>query len=244
MPAHLLGPDHLVGPEPADLVAELGGPDRRHHVGAGGVAELHPGRPDAAGRPGDQQAVAGRQAGLGEQGVVGGGEHLGEPPGLRPVEPVGHRERHHLGHHHQLGLRAPADQRHHPVADREPRHRRPGRHHLAGELHPRDVLRRPRRGRVEAPALEQVGPVDAGGPHRHQQLAGPRLGIRVGPPDELVVDDGDGVHGPRVGGSTPTVPRVSPRCDIPETLAPYPGGGGRQPTCGRGGPRRWERSNS
>ena len=55
----------------------------------------------------------------------------------------------------------------------------PDGHHLAGELQSGDVGRGTRGGRVEAPALHEVGGVDAGGPHGHQQVAGTRIGIGV-----------------------------------------------------------------
>ncbi len=80
------------------------------------AARLDGGRADPAGGPVHQQPVAQAQAALGEQGVVGGGDHLGEPAGLGPGEPVEDRDRHPLVDHGQLGLAAPADHGHHPVA--------------------------------------------------------------------------------------------------------------------------------
>jgi hypothetical protein len=54
-----------------------------------------------------QQPGAQAQAGLGEQGVVGGGEHLGEAAGLGPAEPVGDGHGDTLVDHRQLGLAPP-----------------------------------------------------------------------------------------------------------------------------------------
>ncbi len=70
------------------------------------------------------------QAGLGEQGVVGGGEGLGEPAGLVAGDAVGHRQRGALGHHHQLGLATAPGDGHDPVAGPEARTcAGPDRHH-------------------------------------------------------------------------------------------------------------------
>ena len=68
-------------------------------------------------------------------------------------------------------------------------------HHLAGELHARDVGRPARRRRVEAGPLHQVGRVQPGRPHGHQQLG--VAGDRVVPllPVQVGVSDHDGVHG-------------------------------------------------
>ena len=59
------------------LVAHGGG-----DVGAGRRAELHAGGAHAAGGAVDEQALAGAQAGLREERVVGGGEDLGHAAGL------------------------------------------------------------------------------------------------------------------------------------------------------------------
>ena len=64
----------------------------------------------------DEQPLAGRQPGLGEERVVGGGEDLRHPAGRDPVEVLGHRHRGPLVDHGELGLPAAADDRHDPVA--------------------------------------------------------------------------------------------------------------------------------
>ena len=81
-------------------VAHRGGDPR-----AGGHPELHRGGAHAARRAVHQEALAHRQAALGEEGVVGGGEDLGEAAGLVPGElPCGHRHGGALVDDGQLGL--------------------------------------------------------------------------------------------------------------------------------------------
>ena len=79
-------------------------------------AELDRRGADAAGGAVDEQALAGAQAALGEERVVGGGEDLGHAAGLRPVEAVGDRHELALVDDGQLGLPAAADDRHDAVA--------------------------------------------------------------------------------------------------------------------------------
>ena len=153
--------------------------DAGHDPGPGGGAQLDGGRADPAGGAVDQQPVAEAEAGLGEQGVVGGGDDLGEPAGLGPAKLVGDRDGRPLVDHGQLGLPAAADHGHDPVARAEAEDAGANGGDLAGQLQPGDVGRAARRGRVVAPDLVQVGAVDPGGRHPDQQLAPPRL--RVGP---------------------------------------------------------------
>lgn len=87
-----LGCDHG-HTELGDSVGEVGVPHRRHHVGAGGDSQLHAGDPDAPGGAVHAQRLADGESGLGEHGVVRGGERLGETSGPGPVEGVGHGER-------------------------------------------------------------------------------------------------------------------------------------------------------
>ena len=127
----------------------------------------------------DQQPVAEAEAALGDQGVVGGGDDLGEPAGLGPAEPVRDRDGRPLVDHGQLDLPTPADHGHHPVALGEAEHAGPDGGDLAGQLQPRDVGRAARRGRVGALDLVQVGPVEPGSRHPDQQLARP-VGRAIG----------------------------------------------------------------
>ena len=81
-----LGVDDLVGAQLGDVVAQAlvahGGGD----VGAGRGAELDAGGAHPAGGAVDEQALAGAQAGLREERVVGGGEDLGHAAGLGPAQ--------------------------------------------------------------------------------------------------------------------------------------------------------------
>ena len=53
------------------------------------MGELDGGNADATGRAVDEHALAGAQPRLGDQRVVGCGEHLGEAAGGGPVDAVG-----------------------------------------------------------------------------------------------------------------------------------------------------------
>ena len=145
-----------------------------------------------------ERVLADRQAALGEQRVVGGREHLGEPTGGVPVDACGHGQGGPLVEDRLLGLPPAAHDRHDPVADREALGGRPHRHDLARELEPRDVGRAPGRGGVVAASLEHVGPVHARRPDVDQDLAGAGLGIGVLPPLEPAVHDRHRPHGPEL----------------------------------------------
>ena len=125
-----------------------------------------------------QQPLAGLQAGLGEQGVVGGGEHLREAPGGGPVQRVGERHRATFVDGAELGLAAAAHDGGHPVALGEALGAGAQAHHLAGQLQPRNVLRGARRRGVAASALEHVRAVYPCTSHPYEDLARSGLGIR------------------------------------------------------------------
>jgi hypothetical protein len=115
----------------------------------------------------DQEPLSRPQLRLAEQGVVSRDEHLRQAARLRPVERLRHRHRGPLVDERQLRLGAAAHNRHHPVPFLEALGPRPARGDLAGQLEPGDVLRRARRRRVGALALEHVGAVETGGAHPH-----------------------------------------------------------------------------
>ena len=164
-------------------------------MGAGRRAELHAGGADPAGGALHEQALARAQPGLREERVVGGGEDLRHAAGLGEAQAVGDGHELALVHRGQLGLPAAADDGHHAVALGEALGPGPARRDLAGELEPGDVLRRPGRRRVVPRALVDVGAVEPGGAHADEDLAGPRLGVRVLGDDDLSVADGGGAHG-------------------------------------------------
>ena len=158
-------------------------------------AELDAGGAHAAGRAVHEQALARAQARLGEERVVGGGEDLGQPPGLGPAQAVGDRHQLALVHRGQLGLPSAPDDGHHAVALGEALGPGPARHHLARELEPGDVGRRAGGRRVVARALVDVGAVEPGRVDPDEDLAG--AGLRVGMlgDDDLAVADGGRAHG-------------------------------------------------
>ena len=69
------------------------------------------------------------------------------------------------------------------------------RDHLARELEPGDVGGRTRRRLVEAGALHQVGAVEPGAVHAHEDLTGPRFGIGTFLDPHLLVGDHERAHG-------------------------------------------------
>ena len=119
----------------------------------------------------DEQALAGAQAALGEERVVGGGEDLRDAAGRVPVELVGDGDGEALVDGDQLGLAAAADHGHDAVAGLEAVHARAALGDLAGELEPGDVGRRARRRGVDALHLQDVGAVEAGGADADEDLA-------------------------------------------------------------------------
>ena len=192
----LAGLGHHGGAEVGHGLVVVGVADAGHHPGPGGGGQLDGGRADPAGGPVHQQPVAQPEAALGEQGVVGGGDHLGEPAGLGPGEPVGDRDRHPLVDHGQLGLAAPADHGHHPVALGEAVDVGADGGDLAGQLQPGDVGRAARRRRVAPLDLLQVGAVEPGRRHPDQQLSLPRLGVGPFGHHQPAVGDRDRPHAP------------------------------------------------
>ena len=163
--------------------------------------------------PWTSRCSPGRSCALREDGVVGGGEDLGQPTGLRPAESV--RDRHQLAlvHDGELRLAAAADDRHHAITLGEPTGPGPARGDFAGELEARDVLRRAGRSGIPAEPLMHVGAVQAGGPDPHQHLAGARLGVGVLLDVELGVADGERAHllQPTPAGGVPRVHARSSR---------------------------------
>jgi hypothetical protein len=144
---------------------------------AGGDAELDARRPDASRRARDEQPLTRTQAGLREEGVVGGREGLHEPARLRVAESGRGRQRVPLVDGDELRLPAAAEEGDDTVAGREVAHRTPGVDDLADALEPGNVGRRARRSRVPSRALHEVGAVDPGAADEHEQLISCRNGI-------------------------------------------------------------------
>jgi hypothetical protein len=139
--------------------------------GAARAAELDRGGPDAARGAVDEQALARAEAGLGEQRVVRGREHLGQAAGGGPVQALGHGHELALVDDAALGLPAAAHDRHHPVAGGEAPGAGPERLDLAGELQAGDVGRRAGGRGVGAAALQHVRAVQPGAADPDEDLA-------------------------------------------------------------------------
>ena len=184
----------LTAPSAPDLPAGLGiadgsgDPRARHH------AQLHGRHADAARRAVHEQALADGQPRLGEERVVGGGEHLGDAARRGPVELVRDRHRGALVDDGELGLPASGDHRHHAVAGLEAPDAAAAGDDLARELQARDVGRNTRRRRIVTGNLQDVGTVEPSGADTDQQLA--VLGLWSGTIGDLdlAVDDGGGTH--------------------------------------------------
>ena len=129
---------------------------------------------------------------------MGGAEDLREPPGLVPRGAFGYGHGRSVGDDGQFRLGTAAGDGHDPVPDRPAARARTQGDHPTGELHARNVDRGTWRCRVEPLALHEIGGVDSRGLHRHQELAAAGTGVRMLEPFEGAVDDGYGVHGPRV----------------------------------------------
>ena len=168
---------------------------RRGDVRSGRPAELDRGGPDAACGAVDEQALAHAEAGLGEERVVRGGEHLGDAARLRPVDALRDGRCGALVDDAQLGLPPAADDGHDAVALGEALGAGTARHDLACELEAGDVGRRPGRRGVAARALVQVGAVDPGRADADEDLPRPGLGIGLLVGRDLVVGDDRGEHG-------------------------------------------------
>jgi hypothetical protein len=132
--------------------------------------ELRRCRPDPAGDRVDEDALVGHQPGLRVQRVVGGEERLGDSGGLGPRQPRGHCERLALVHDHRLRQAPAGHDAHHACAHHVPRDARSAGHDLAGVFEAGDVGGGAGRRRIEAPALEEIGAVEAGRAHRHLHL--------------------------------------------------------------------------
>ena len=139
---------------------------------------------------------------MAEERVIGGAERLGEAPGLIPGDAIGDGHGRALRDDDQLGLGPSSGDGHDPVTGGEALGARSQADHLAGQLHAGDVGRVPGRGGIEAHALHEVGGIDSGSPDRDQDLPGAGFGVGVPEPLEGVPDDGDGVHEPRVDGTS------------------------------------------
>ena len=100
----------------------------------------------------------------------------------------------------QGGLSASAHDGHDAVAGGEERDGAADRHHLARQLHARDVRRPAGWGGIEAGPLHQVRRVQPGRLHRDEQLGVARNRVVAFLPVEAAVPDHHGVHGATLGG--------------------------------------------
>ncbi len=212
--------DDVVGAERGDALPALGIAHGRGDPRARARAELDRRGADAAGRTVHEQALARLEQPLGEEGVVGGGEDLGQTAGRGPVEALGHPHDLTLVHGTQLGLAAAADDRHDAVAAREALRPRAEVDDLARELEARDVCRRAGRRGVLPLALHDVGAVQPRGADPHEHLARPGHGVGMLLHADFAVTDRRCTHGrslrserrggrPQINSAGPS-PRASP----------------------------------
>ena len=188
-----LGGDH-VGAELRDPIPVVRIPDSRGHARSGRVGKLDRRRANAAGAAVHEQPLARLQPGLGEHAVVRGRKRLGDTAGLDPPQILRDRHQDPLVDDRELGLAPARDDPHHPIADRKPLRTRTAIDDLAGELEPRDVLRRTRRRGIEAAPLHHVGAVQAGRPYADEHLARAGRRIRMVLDAQVAVSDRDRAH--------------------------------------------------
>jgi hypothetical protein len=126
---------------------------------------------DAAGAAMDQHRLAGAQIAALEQ--VGPHCEAGfrQRRRLGHAKALGHRQALRFGRHAIGGIAAAGDQRADRIANLGVMHAEPDRRHRAGDLEAGNVGRAGRR-RILAHALHDIGPVDPGGGHFDQHLAG------------------------------------------------------------------------
>ncbi len=220
----------------AQLGVAHGGGDPR----AGRAAELDGRGSDPTGGAVHEQVLAGEQAGLGEDGVVRGGEDLRDAARLDPGQTVGHRHQNALVHERELRLTATADDAHHPVTGGEALGAGAAGLHLAGQLEPGDVLRGAGGRRIVAAQLHHVGAVESRRADADEHLAVAGLGVGMLLDAELLLTDGDGAHGRR-----PTRGPARPRTRCAGSAGTCPPGarapGGSRP---RRAERRWGPASS
>ena len=190
----MIQPERL---EPLELVrGARRAPNQRPH----GVGDLNGGRADTAAGGMHQHALAGCQAALGQQSIMRRDKRLGDRRGLHEVEVGRDRHRHPLVSQDVLGLSPAGHDPEDAVAWFERADDvRSQRIDLAGIFEPGNIGRCAGGSGIIAPALQQVGPVQAAGPHPHAHLVAPWFGCRyladlqnfraAGPGDH------DGFHG-------------------------------------------------
>ena len=170
----------MIQPERLGSLELVRGARRAEDQAPHGVGDLDGRRADAAAGGMHQHALAGCEAALGQQRIMGRDKRLGDRRGLHEVEVRRDRHRHPLVGHDILGLPSAGHDPEDAVARLERAdHVRPERIDLAGIFQPRDIGRCTGRRGIMAPALHQVGPVQAAGPHPHAHLVASGLGCRV-----------------------------------------------------------------
>ena len=168
--------DGHVGAELAAQVELVRRPGRGQDAGTEGLGVLDGEGADAAGAAVDQHRLT-----LAEVHVVevreDGGRHLDQPGRADQVDPCGRRDDLTGRHAHQFGVATAGEQGDALVADAPAGDVVADRLDGAGDLEA-DHVADARRGRVVALPLQQVGPVDPGGPDADDDLARP--GARAG----------------------------------------------------------------
>ena len=126
----------------------------------------------------DEQHLAGPQARLARDGVVGGDERLGDGRRLTLVEDLRHPCDAAFVHRDAIRQAAAADEAEHAVARRPGGDARPAALDGARDLEPGNVRRRARGRRVAARSLLEVGRVEAGEADAHEHVLIPGDGVR------------------------------------------------------------------
>lgn len=231
--AHVHDQGRAEGPRALGLLRATGG---AVDGGAGRVGQLDGGRAHPVGGRVHDQRLAGAQAHLVEEPIVGREEDLGDRRGIFQGHPRGDGHGQPLVRHDALGVTAPRRQAEHGIALAKAADTRAGRRNRARKLQAGDLLCGPWLGRrITAPALHRVRTVDGRRRDLDQQVVG--AGHRIsdlGEPRDLrtaVSTQHDGPQCARLAGSarqparrsdTPAARPGHPLPSVGDVLCPRP----------------------
>lgn len=172
-----VGNQHGVIEAEIDAALELLSRTRRaDHRHAQSASDLDPSRSDAACHGVEQDRLTSLELSLKNHRVVSGEKRLGDGGGFFEGQRLGHAHQLVCLGDDQLGHRTAAEDAHDAVADGQIVDIAADRFDRSRKLETGDVLGDPGGGRVEAPPLQTVRAVEAGGRDTDTNLSGTRIG--------------------------------------------------------------------